>query len=126
MSLYISIPYPPELTHCVLSSALGSSCGAMWLANYTFREQSKAGVGPDQRYGDLVALHVGAPLCTDTPRVKHGRIGASRIACALEVLLAYGEPNLAAIAARVLAGSSDAPDADVVLQVAAFGEVIYG
>lgn len=126
MALRISIPMPPRLAHYVLASALESGCGSgYWLNNYATRIQSKAGTG-DQRYGDYAALHIGAPnkgAECDIP-VKHSRIGASRIAAALELMLQ--DEKQAERAGRVIAGRFDAPDADVVLQFAAFGEVIYG
>jgi hypothetical protein len=117
---------PPRLTHYVLAAALEGGSN-YWLRDYSFRIQSKAGEG-DQTYGDYAAVHIGAPRegaeC-DEP-VKHSRIGAARIARGIELALTCGNLNLARCAANVLAGNHDANDADVVLQFAAFGEVIYG
>jgi hypothetical protein len=119
MALRITIPYPPALTDRVLCAALESTYGAhYWLRDYSHRMQYAAGGNT------YVALHIGAHS-EGTFCVKHSRIGASRIAAALELMLQSG-PLHVKCAARVLANEFDAPDADVVLQFAAFGEVIYG
>lgn len=122
MALRISIPMPPRLTHYVLASALESSCGSgYWLNDYRSRAQWAGDTA-----NDYVAVHIGAPFkgaeC-DVP-VKHSRIGAARIVAALELM--FTDEKQAERAGRVIAGNFDAPDADVVLQFAAFGEVIYG
>jgi hypothetical protein len=132
MALTISVPMPPRLAHYVLASALESSYGiGYWNNDYSGRIQ----YGPAKQHpapgrldvtGDYVALHIGAPnkgAECDVP-VKHSRIGASRIAAALSAMLA--DEKQAERAGRVIGGNFDAPDADVVLQFAAFGEVIYG
>lgn len=125
MALRISIPMPPRLTDYVLASALAASCGSgYWLNDYVSRAQYKdASTLSSPQY---VALHIGAPnkgAECDIP-VKHSRIGASRIAAALELMLQ--DEKQAERAGRVIAGRFDAPDADVVLQFAAFDGVIYG
>lgn len=121
MALRISIPMPARLTHFVLCAATESSHGSQyWLADYTNRIQwMRSG------NADYIALHIGAPLndSTEMP-VKHSRIGAARIAAALELMLQ--DARHAQTAGRIIAGTNDAPDADVCLQFAAFGEVIYG
>jgi len=119
MPLSISIPMPPRLTHYMLCAALESSCGShYWAANYAVREQTNES-------GEYVAVHLGRSTDINDAKVKHSRIGASRIAAALSLMLQSG-PLHVKCAARVLANEFDAPDADVVLQFAAFGEVIYG
>lgn len=128
MALRITIPFPPELTDRVLRNALESSYGSgYWLNDRTSLVQWKdAALSSGHEYA---VLHIGAPLPgIDAEPVKHSRIGAARIARALEIMLTCGNKGHAERAGRVLAGAFafDAPDADVVLQFAAFGEVIYG
>jgi hypothetical protein len=118
MALRISIPMPPRLTHYVLSAALESSYGATWLSEYSGNRSQWAGP-------DYVTLHIGEPI-DNAARPKHSRIGAARIAVALELMLTSGGGKHGERAGRVLCNDFDAPDADVVLQFAAFGEVIYG
>lgn len=121
MALRISIPMPATLTGYVLCQAIESSCGShYWLNDYRTRAQCR-----NEEGREYVALHIGAPLndSVEAP-VKHSRIGASRIAAALELMLQ--DSKYAQTAGRVLAGTNDASDADVCLQFAAFGEVIYG
>lgn len=130
MPLSISIPMPPRLTHYVLCAALESSCGSgYWLNERGHRCQygEYKGTHGGAQPGDYVALHIGAPHPgIDADPVKYSRIGASRIAAALSLMLASENKAHAERAGRVIAGDFDAPDADVVLQFAAFGEVIYG
>jgi hypothetical protein len=124
MALSINVPMPPRLTHYVLCAALESGYGSgYWLNDYRSRAQWAG-----DTEGDYVAVHIGAPhkgAECDVP-VKHSRIGASRIAAALALMLASGNKVHAERAGRVIGGDFDAPDADIVLQFAAFGEVIYG
>ena len=118
MPLSISIPMPPRLTHYMLCAALESSCGShYWAANYAVREQTNES-------GEYVAVHLGRSTDINDAKVKHSRIGASRIAAALSLMLSLEEH--AERAGRVIGGNFYASDADVVLQFAAFGEVIYG
>lgn len=129
MALRITIPMPARLTHYVLSSATNGNYSALyWLNDYSGRLQYGARSSADCGY--IVALHIGAhrtgPADAVYPQVKHSRIGAARIAAALEIMLTCGNKAHAERAGRVLAGTFDVPDADVVLQFAAFGEVIYG
>jgi hypothetical protein len=131
MALSINVPMPSRLTHYVLCAAIeGGSYGASWLRDYSSRVQYGAYKGPHGgvQPGDYVALHIGAPYkgaeC-DVP-VKHSRIGASRIAAALALMLASPNYRHCEAAGRVIGGNFDALDADVVLQFAAFGEVVYG
>jgi hypothetical protein len=128
MPLSITVPMPPRLTHRVLCSALESSCGSgYWLQDYVYRCQYGGRSGTDCGY--YVALHIGAPhkdADASTERVKHSRIGASRIAAALALMMASENKVHAERAGRVIACAFDAQDADVVLQFAAFGEVVYG
>jgi len=129
MALRISIPMPPRLTHYVLCAAIESSCGSgYWLCDYATRAQYGRGNNLTDARTDYVALHIGAPhkgAECDIP-VKHSRIGAARIARALELMLACGDHVHVERAGRVIACNFDAPDADVVLQFAAFGELVYG
>lgn len=114
--LRLSIPMPATLTNRIIMDA---GCD-YWLRDYQTRLQANSA-------GYWVALHIGAPHDpAECSPVAHSRIGAQRIAHALETMLTSGNVRHAERAGRVLAGLFDAPDADVVLQFAAFGEVIYG
>lgn len=128
MALRISIPMPATLVSDVLCAAIESgTAGAYWLRGFNSRAQRRH----DFEY---TALHIGAMLRDDDGKpateydepVKHSRIGAARIAHALELMFTKGNTSHAERAGRVLSGNFDAPDADVVLQFAAFEEVVYG
>lgn len=121
----ISINVPARLARDIIAQAHSR----YWLENYAYRVRA-----------DGNGLHLGKPVkgldaddtsrdCSDdvpTP-VPRAYIGAAAIAEGLRIMLEAGSgdgPGEAA--ARILEGTNDGPDADVLLQYAAYGRLIWG
>ncbi len=115
----ITIDIPPRIARDVIAAAVESGVyGAFWLRGYDARVRA-----------DGNGLYIGKPIeggdaCRDTP--QHAPyVGAKRIAQALGKMLMEDNRRHPEIAARVICGNGDASDADIVLQYAAYGEVVW-
>lgn len=96
-----------------------------WLCNYSHRLR-----------GDGNGLYIGKPVkggeaATGTPvPTPRAYVGAKAIAEGLRIMLDPANPepsgNAPLIAARILKGTNDGQDADVLLQYAAYGQLVWG
>lgn len=89
-----------------------------WLNNYTWRWRT-----------DDSGVYIGKPVkksyVIGVPKPAKF-VGAKQIAAGLVAMLQSGNAHHAQIAARVLAGTADGPDKDILLQYAAYGAVHWG
>lgn len=121
MAYKISLTLPPRAIHYVLCAAFESSYGAgYWTCDYSKRVKSKR----DEYRGVTFGAPDKGAQCDIPP--KHREIGPERLAAALSEMLASGPHGSVMAAARLLDGTSDARDADVILQFAVFGRAVYG
>lgn len=119
----IVINVPARLARDIIAQAHSR----YWLDNYSYRVRA-----------DGNGLYLGKPVKggeADNTRENPGSevpaprpyIGAAAIAEGLRIMLEAGSgdgPGEAA--ARILEGTNDGPDADVLLQYAAYGRLIWG
>lgn len=121
----VTLNIPPRLLRGILIDANESGTyGAFWLRNYDSRIR-----------GDYSGVYIGAPVKggeADTPNDPENfpnpraYVGAKALAAGLVAALESKNANFAKAAARVLCEDGDAADADIVLQFAAYGKVVWG